>query len=125
MKLALVLLALLAGAGPAPAKPSVVYAWFPHVLDPRLNEDWSTEAIDWRAITHLCVRAVTLQPDGSLAIGWGTTPERIRKVVDEAHSHRAKVTILAWGTNPEGSSRYPALFVIGRKTMAFLLGHNS
>src|SRR6185295_4072022 len=59
-------------------------------------------------ITHLCFRSVILKPDGSVDPGYGATPERIRKLVQEARSHGVKVTVLAWGTTSEGSSRYLA-----------------
>lgn len=80
-----------------------VYAWFPRDLG-----NWDTSAIDWSALTHLCFRAVVLHPDGRVTPGWGTTPERVGTLVKEAHSHGAKVTVLAWGTNAEGSSQYLA-----------------
>jgi GH18 family chitinase len=107
MKVALLLLAALAGSA-TPAPKRVVYGWFPATMDPKANQDWSTEAIDWRTLTHLSFRAVVLKPDGSIAPGWGTTPERIRKLVATARRHNVKVTVLTWGTTPEGSSSYLA-----------------
>ncbi len=86
----------------------VVYAWFPAHMDPKINEDWDTRAIDWGALTHICFRAVTIKPDGSIEPGWGTAPDRIRKLTAEAKRHGVKVTVLAWGTSAAGSSKYLA-----------------
>lgn len=111
MKLAplLLLLGLLGAAPvPAPAAKRVVYGWFPSDMNLKNNKDWSTEALDWKTLTHLSLRSVILKADGAVEPGYGATPERIRKVVDEAHRHGVKVTILAWGTNAEGSSQYLA-----------------
>jgi spore germination protein YaaH len=99
--------ALPASAGPA-APRKTVYAWFPHDMDAKRNNDWSTAALDWGAITHLCFRAVILKPDGGVEPGFGTTPERVRKLVQEARSHGVKITVLTWGTNSQGSSSYLA-----------------
>jgi len=91
----------------APAVPAapkrVVYGWFPTNLN-----DWSTAALDWSAITHLSFRSVLLKPDGAVEPGYGATPDRIKKLVDEAHGKGVKVTVLTWGTNPAGSSQYLA-----------------
>src|SRR5688572_27924719 len=102
MKIALLLAALLLPVVPAAPK-RIVYGWFPSDLN-----DWSTAALDWSAITHLSFRSVVLKPDGAVDPGYGATPERIKKLVDEAHRHDVKVTVLAWGTNSEGSSSYLA-----------------
>jgi GH18 family chitinase len=99
-----VLIAALLGSPTAPKR--VVYGWFPSTQDPKANQDWSTDAIDWTALTHLSVRAVVLKADGSVDPGWGTTSDRIKKVVEKARKHGVKVTILAWGTNAAGSSSY-------------------
>lgn len=80
-----------------------VYAWFPRDMN-----NWDTSAIDFSALTHICFRAVVLQPDGTIKPGWGTTPERVRALVKEAHEHGVKVTVLAWGTNAANSSKYLA-----------------
>lgn len=88
-----------------PAKP-VVYAWFPATMNPKANRDWSTDAIDWKALTHISFRAVVLKADGSVVPGWETTPERIKKLVQEARKHGVKVTVLAWGTSEAASSSY-------------------
>lgn len=107
MKIACAL--LFAGLLGAPSAPKrVVYGWFPHTSDLKANQDWTTEALDWGALTHLSLRAVVLKGDGSVVPGWGVTPERIRKVVETARRHGVKVTVLAWGTNAEGSSSYLA-----------------
>ena len=80
-----------------------VYAWFPRDMN-----NWDTRAIDWSALTHICFRAVVLQPDGTIRPGWGTTPERVSALVKEAHEHGVKVTVLAWGADAKGSSKYLA-----------------
>ena len=72
MKVALLLIAALLGSA-TPAPKRVVYGWFPATMDPKANQDWSTEAIDWRALTHLSFRAVVLKPDGSIVPGWAKT----------------------------------------------------
>src|SRR6188508_2992564 len=72
-----------------------VYAWFPRDM----GASWGdTKAIDWSAITHLSFRSVVLQPDGTIA-----TPvpsAKVKALVDEAHKHNVKVTVLAWGSEP-------------------------
>ena len=102
MKIAPLLAALLLLPS-APAPKRVVYGWFPSNVN-----DWSTAALDWSAITHLSFRSVVLKADGAVDPGFGATPERIKKLVEEAHRHNVKVTVLAWGTTPEGSSSYLA-----------------
>lgn len=62
-------------------------------------------ALDWKALTPLSFRSVILKPDGSVEPGFGATPERIRTLVDEAPGHGVTVTVLTWGTTPEGSSK--------------------
>lgn len=120
-------LGLALAAETAPAAPKrTVYGWFPKDMDPKINEDWSTKAIDWSALTHICFRAVTLKPDGKVEIGWGTTPERIKNLVAEAHKHGVKVTVLAWGTNAKGSSEYLAKHAdeIVQGLLDFVKAHN-
>jgi spore germination protein YaaH len=121
MKVALraALLLLCAAAPPEPKR--IVYGWFPANVN-----DWSTTALDWKAITHLSFRSVVLKPHGAVDLGFGATPERIRKLVEEAHSHGVKVTVLAWGTNPEGSSTYLAAHQekIVDGLLAFVKTHN-
>jgi spore germination protein YaaH len=92
------------GAAPQPdaGRPErTVYAWFP-----RNFGNWDTSAIDWSAITHLCFRSVVLQPDGALREP--VPREKVRGLVEEAHAHGVKVTVLVWGTDAAGSSRYLA-----------------
>ena len=93
---------------PSPAPKRVVYGWFPADMDPKKNNDWSTAALDWSTLTHLSFRAVLLKGDGSVVPGYGTTPERVRKLVEEAHRHNVKITVLAWGVSAEASSSYLA-----------------
>jgi len=93
---------------PSTAPKRVVYGWFPGDMDPKKNNDWSTAALDWTALTHLSFRAVLLKGDGSVVPGYGTTPERVRKLVQEAHGHGVKITVLAWGVNADASSEYLA-----------------
>jgi len=100
---ALLFIAVTAKAGDIGMENRIVYGWFPRDLN-----DWSTIAIDWSALTHICLRSVVLQPDGSIKPGWGCTTEQVRTLVEEAHKHGVKVTVLAWGTNAENSSRYLA-----------------
>ena len=107
--LALTAVALAGSAAyPCAAPKRIVYAWFPHDMDDRRNNDWSTAALDWGAITHLSFRAVLLKADGSVEPGFGTTPERVRKLVQEAHRHGVKVTVLTWGVSAHDSSSYLA-----------------
>ncbi|MGD0090983.1 MAG: glycosyl hydrolase family 18 protein [Planctomycetota bacterium] len=107
-RIALLILGALTSMCPAaenkasPPRP-MVYGWFPAEM-----ANWDMKALDWPALTHLSVRCVVLQPDGTIQPGWGTTPERIKATVDEAHKHGVQVTILAWGTTKEGSSKYLA-----------------
>jgi len=93
---------------PAAAPKRIVYAWFPSDMNPKQNKDWSTEALDWGTMTHLCFRSVVLKPDGAVEPAFGVTPDRIKKLVQEARKHGVKVTVLAWGTTSEGSSSYLA-----------------
>lgn len=85
--------------GNRPAR--TVYAWFPRDFD-----NWDTSALDWTAVTHLCFRSVVLQPDGTLREP--VPREKVRGLVEEAHSNGVKVTVLVWGTDAAGSSRYLA-----------------
>ena len=119
LRAAAAVLLLCAAAPPAPKR--IVYAWFPSNVN-----DWSTAAIDWKAITHLSFRSVVLKPDGAVDPGYGATPERIRNLVDEAHRHDVKVTVLTWGTTPEGSSKYLAAHQekIVDGILAFVKAHN-
>ena len=83
------------------APDRVVYAWFPRDMS-----TFSTRAIDWSALTHVCFRSVLLQPDGTVKTG--RSDAEIRKLVAEAHRHGVKVTVLAWGTTRDNSSEYLA-----------------
>jgi spore germination protein YaaH len=122
MKNALRLAPLLLLCAAAPPEPKrIVYGWFPASMN-----DWSTSAIDWKTVTHLSFRSVVLKPDGAVEPGYGATPERIRKLVEEAHRHGVKVTVLTWGTTPEGSSKYLAAHQekIVDGLLAFVKTHN-
>ncbi len=90
-----------AAAAERPAGRPTVYAWFPRDFT---NRD--TSAIDWGAITHLSLRSVVLQPDGTLKEP--TPRDEVAKIVEEAHANGVKVTVLVWGTNADGSSQYLA-----------------
>ncbi|MFC5649687.1 glycosyl hydrolase family 18 protein [Paenibacillus solisilvae] len=78
-----------------------VYAWFPANYN-----DWNTSAIDWKAITHLSFRSVTIRPDGS--IDEGRTRDQVAELVKIAHTHGVKVTVLVWGGTAAESSAYLA-----------------
>jgi spore germination protein YaaH len=68
--------------------------------------NFDTSAIDWSALTHLSIRTVVIQPDGT--IKQAITRENLKKLVDEAHQHGVRAMILVWGTKPEASSEYLA-----------------
>jgi len=85
----------------APPARRTVYAWFPRDFN---NRD--TAAIDWSSLTHICYRSVVIQPDGTLKEP--VAPAEVARLVAEAHDHGVKVTVLVWGTTPEGSSQYLA-----------------
>ncbi len=89
-----------AGGSPGAEGPTV-YAWFPRDFN-----NWDTRAIDWSALTHICYRSVVLQPDGTLKEP--VSRSDVKALVDEAHAHGVKVTVLVWGTDSAGSSRYLA-----------------
>ena len=107
--------------GKTPAPRRIVYAWFPAQM-----ANWDTKAIDWSALTHLCLRCVVLRPDGTIQLGGGTTPERIKAAVDEAHKHGVKVTVLTWGTTKEDSSQYLANHAekLAQSLLDFVKAHN-
>ncbi|MCZ7648938.1 MAG: glycoside hydrolase family 18 protein [Planctomycetota bacterium] len=93
-----------AGDGEAPPKPErVVYAWFPADMN-----DWSTAAVDWSALTHICFRSAVVQADGTLKIGGGCDPEKIKALVAEAHAHKVKVCVLVWGSGRKAADAYLA-----------------
>ncbi|HYE97916.1 MAG TPA: glycosyl hydrolase family 18 protein, partial [Planctomycetota bacterium] len=94
-------LSMVLAVAAAPQEKPVVYAWFPRDMN-----DWDTSRIDWPSITHLCLRSVVLQPDGSLKPGWNV--QRMAEVVREARRRGVKVTVLAWGTDSKNSSIYLA-----------------
>lgn len=81
------------------AAKRTVYAWFPREFN-----NWDTTAIDWTALTHICFRSVVLQPDGTLKEP--VARANVKELVDEAHGRGVKVTVLVWGTDSEGSSKY-------------------
>ena len=90
--------------GPVATAPRpIVYAWFPANLD-----DWSTAGLDWSVLTHVCFRAVILQPDGTVRPSPQTTDARVQQLVEEAHAHGVKVCVLAWGTTARNADRYLA-----------------
>jgi GH18 family chitinase len=78
--------------GDAPKKRTV-YAWFP-----RQFGNFDTRAIDWSALTHLSFRSVVIQRDGTLQ---EVVPRaKVKRLVDEAHAHGVRVSVLVWGTSP-------------------------
>ncbi|GMV80226.1 MAG: hypothetical protein AMXMBFR7_14100 [Planctomycetota bacterium] len=88
----------------APEAPKrFVYGWFPKNM-----KDWSTQALDWPAITHLCFRSVVVQPDGTIKIGGACSPEQIRALRKESKEHGVKLCVLVWGTNKANSDAYLA-----------------
>ncbi len=98
----------IAGESPGPAQRTV-YAWFPRSLrDIDTDGAVNMGAIDWSAITHLSIRSVVIQPDGTLRLGWPLTEDRLLRLVQEARRHGVNASVLIWGTDSTGSSRYLA-----------------
>ena len=74
-----------AAEGVRPPARRTVFGWFPRDMN-----NWDTAAIDWSVLTHLPIRCVVHQPDGTVTLGGGCTPERIRKTVAQAHAQPAR-----------------------------------
>lgn len=88
---ALLFIAVTAKAGDIGVENRIVYGWFPRDLN-----DWSTIAIDWSALTHICLRSIVLQPDGSIKPGWGCTTGKLQ-AYSQIHTQRG-----TWNFEPSG-----------------------
>ncbi len=84
---------------PTTPRPTV-YAWFPAKFG-----SWRTEGLQWDRLTHLCFRSVELTAEGKLRRMVGNPP---KVLVETAHRHGVKVTVLVWARSRADSDGYLA-----------------